>query len=94
MDARDMGSILMLFTPPVNVPDLLLTDGALEGVTVSVRLILENHGAEKLRLKMGTILGTLSPVDDVTVGSSADSREGATSVCGAVDLLEWGRRCN
>ena len=80
-----VGSTLMLFTSTVNRPDLLLADGALEGGDGEcTTLILENHGAEKLRLKKGTILGTVSPVDEVTVRSSGDSHEGA------VDSLEWG----
>ena len=75
----------MLFTSTVDMPDLLLADGALEGGDGEcTTLILENHGAEKLRLKKGTILGTVSPVDEVTVRSSGDSHEGA------VDSLEWG----
>ena len=47
-----VGSTLMLFTSTVEMPDLLLTEGALDGGDGEcTTLIPQNYGTEKVRLK-------------------------------------------
>ena len=54
---------VMMFTSTPDVPALQVTDGTLEGDDGT--LILENHGNEKLTLKQGTVVGTLTPVEEM-----------------------------
>ena len=73
----DVGDTLLLFTSTVDIPDLLLADGALEGGGDGCRtLILENHATEKLWLEKGMVLGTVTPVDEVKIEDRPDIPEG------------------
>ena len=55
----------MLFTPSLEMPDVRLADGVIEcGEEEFATFIIENHRTEKLRLKRGTVLGTLETVEE------------------------------
>ena len=57
---------VMMFTSTLDVPALQVADGTLEGNDGEcATLILENHGTEKLTLKQGTVVGTLTPVEEM-----------------------------
>lgn len=69
------GSTLTLFTSTIDQPGVLLADGtvcSMDGRCTT--LILENHGTEKLLLKCETVLGTVTPVDEVTFGNQMSYR--------------------
>ena len=75
------GGTLTLFTSTIDHPDVLLADSAVcsmdDGCTT---LILENHGTEKLLLERGTVLGTVTPVDEVTFGGQMSMEVMDTSI--------------
>ena len=57
---------LLLFSPTMEDERLRLADGAVEcGRGRCTTLVVENHSTEKLTLKRGTILGTVTAVDEV-----------------------------
>ena len=77
--ARICGKVehsLLLFTPQSErALDLLLADGAIQGGGGSrATIVLENHGLEPVRLRKGTILGTVVPVEEVN-SKSQDGEE-------------------
>ena len=55
----------MLFTPSLELSTVRLADGVIECREEEfATLIIENHRTEKLRLKRGTVLGTLEAVEE------------------------------
>ena len=72
-------SSLLLFSPSVEQPYLLLPDAAIVGADGScANLVIENHGIETIRLKRGTLLGTVVPVEQVELEDCPEVGE----VCG------------
>ena len=72
-------SSLLLFSPSVEQPSLLLPDAAIVGADGScANLVIENHGIETIHLKRGTLLGTVVPVEQVELEDCPEVGE----VCG------------
>ena len=63
---RELEPSLLLFTPQVQQPHVLVPDGAMEGTDRSnTKVVVENHGLEPIQLHEGVTLGTVVPVEEV-----------------------------
>ena len=79
-----VGGEALLLTPGELGQTLRLADGVVQiDDDQFVTLVVENHGAEKTHLKKGTQLGTLAPVDILTVMDGKRKPEDLTAVVDA-----------
>ena len=61
---RELEKGLMLFTPQVDQPDLVMEDSAVEvGEETYVTLVVQNHGMEPVQLDSGMRLGEVVPIE-------------------------------
>ena len=61
---RELEKCLMLFTPQVDQPDLVMEDSAVEvREETYVTLVVQNHGMEPVQLDSGMRLGEVVPIE-------------------------------
>ena len=68
----ELDESLLLFTPELSRPNLVLPEAALEGGNGSTAtVVIQNRGLEPIRLEKGTALGTVVAVEEVASGNGA-----------------------
>ena len=80
------GASLLLFTPGCREEDILLADGALEGPCAT--MVITNRGRGPIHLKGGTMLGTVIPVDEVSLEEEVVCEEATVN---QLEESDWGR---
>ena len=69
----EMETSLLLFTPDLDSENILLADAVVEGACAT--LVIGNKGLGPIQVKIGTVLGTVVPVDEVSLGTGLSGGE-------------------